>query len=142
MQYKTPRESLISLRKKEKKLWRKKDEKGQMRDFLFGLINQQTQAGPARGLLRKAKLFSSFTASANHLPRFTSTRAHRPAVRAGSHERPSRWSCLAGIPLPHQSDCGAAAPADWRGSKTLVKSPPLLERRWLLKRREPSNQPR
>lgn len=39
-----------------------------MRDFLFGLINQQTQAGAVRGLLRKAKLFSSITASANHLP--------------------------------------------------------------------------
>lgn len=71
-----------------------------MRDFLFGLINQQTQAGAVRGLLRKAKLLSSFTASANHLPPFTSTRAHRPAVRAGSHAHSSRWLCLAGIPLP------------------------------------------
>lgn len=71
-----------------------------MRDFLFGLMNQQTQAGAVRGLLRKAKLLSSFTASANHLPPFTSTRAHRPAVRAGSHAHSSRWLCLAGIPLP------------------------------------------
>lgn len=89
-----------------------------MRDFLFGLINQQTQAGAVRGLLRKAELFSSFAASANHLPPFTSTRTHRPAVRGWITCALFQMAVFGWHPSPHQSDCGAAALADWRGSKS------------------------
>lgn len=69
-----------------------------MRDFLHKLINQETQAGAVRGLLRKAKLHffpPPFTASLNHLSPLTCMRTHADiCAESRTHQR-----ALPSIPL-------------------------------------------
>lgn len=114
-------ESLISLRKR-KKIMEKKDEKRQMRDFLSGLINQQTRAGAVRGLLRKGELFPSFTASANHLPPFNIHASTQTCSTCRITCALFQMAVFGWHPSPHRSDCGAAALTDWCGSKSCKTS--------------------